>query len=152
MVGTIFLCDGKFVRIAGERDDGCAGTKQLGVLDRIGAKATDTEHANHSIGAEPAGIAYLLEAAIGRQPCVSKGCKLLEFEVPLPPDDIACRNRNIFRESAIRAEARPAHIGADMCVADLAMAADSVAPSGRDHHMVAFLEARGFWNDAANLF
>src|SRR5262249_28458357 len=57
-----------------------------------------------------------------------------------------------FRESAIRAEARPAHIGADMCVTDLAMAADSVAPSGRDHHMVAFLEARGFWNDAANLF
>src|SRR5262249_30050327 len=57
---------------------------------------------------------------------------------------------NISRDPAVGPKAGPAYVGADMRVADLAMATYAVAPSGCDHHMVTFQQASGFWNDTAN--
>src|SRR5262249_56935068 len=104
-----------------------------------------------AIGREAAGIADLLDATIGGQPSIGERSELLEVQVLRDLDHVACRNWNIFREPTIGPEARPAHVGADVRVADLAMATYAVAPSGGDHHMVAFQQACGFWNDAANL-
>src|SRR5262249_2056974 len=66
-------------------------------------------------------------------------------------DHVARRNRNILRKAAVGPKAGPAHVGADLRVADLAMAAHPVTPSWRNHHMVALRQARSFGNNAADL-
>src|SRR5262245_684518 len=63
---------------------------------------------------------------------------------------VACRNGNKFREPTVGTKARPAYVGADVRVADLAMATYAVAPPGRNHHMVTFHQTSGLWNDASN--
>src|SRR5262249_40761906 len=122
MVGAIILCTGELVGIAGERDDGRPCPQQLGILTCESPEPPDTEHADPPIGPEPAGIADLLDAAIRREPCIRKRRELLEFQMLRDLDHITGRNRNIFREPAISAEARPAHVGADVRVAHLAVA------------------------------
>src|SRR5262249_54576323 len=91
-----------------------------------------------------------LEAAIGRQDSIGEGSELLKLEVLPYLNHIARRNRYVFREPPIGTETRPAHIWADMRVANLAMTTHTVAPSGRNHNMVTFLQASYFWNDATD--
>src|SRR5262249_18319735 len=131
--------------------DRSTGAKQLSVLNGISAETADAKHADHPIGPEPAGIANLLDAAIRRQPRVGERRELLELQMFRHFDHVARRNRNRFRKAAVGPKAGPAHIGADVRVADLAMAAHTVTPSWRNHHMVARRQARSFWNNAADL-
>ena len=85
VIGAVFLRDRELVWIAGERDDRRAAAEQLGILNRVGAQAADAEHADHPIRAERAGIAELLDAAIGRQPCIGERRELLEFQATVAP-------------------------------------------------------------------
>src|SRR5262249_3218452 len=70
---------------------------------------------------------------------------------------IASRYRQELREPTIRPKTRPAHIWTDMSIADQAMTAGAIAPSGCDHHMVSLLKSRrrehasaDFMNDACD--
>src|SRR5262249_15287259 len=77
--------------------------------------------------------------------------EFLEFQTSLHLDGIASRNGKEFREASIRPKPWPADVGTNLRVADEAMAARAITPSGRDDHMVAFLEPRRFRHGPADL-
>ena len=67
VIGPVFLGDGEIVGIAVESHNRRAASKELSVLDGIPAQSTNAENPKHPIGAERAGIAELLDTAIGCQ-------------------------------------------------------------------------------------
>src|SRR6516225_412912 len=79
VIGPILLGDGEIVGIAVESHNRRAASKELSVLDGIPAQSTDSENPEHPIGAERAGIAKLLEAAIGGQTRIGERREFLEF-------------------------------------------------------------------------
>src|SRR5215472_1375650 len=79
VISPIFLGDGEIVGIAVESGNRSTTPKELSVLDGIAAQSTDAENPEQSIGAERAGIAELLEAAIGCQTRIGERCQFLEF-------------------------------------------------------------------------
>src|SRR5262252_1065491 len=79
VISPVFLGDGEIVGIAVESDNRRAAPKELGVLDGIPAQSTDAENPEHPIGAERAGIAELLDAAIRCQTRIGERREFLEF-------------------------------------------------------------------------
>src|SRR5262245_36861489 len=79
VIGPVFLGDREIVGIAVESDNRRTTPKELSVLDGIPAQSTNSENPEHPIGAERAGVAELLEAAIGCQTCIGERCEFLEF-------------------------------------------------------------------------
>src|SRR6516225_9949762 len=79
VISPIFLGDGEIVGIAVESGNRSTTPKELSVLDGIPAQSTDAENPEHPIGAERAGVAEFLEAAIGGQTRIGERCKFLEF-------------------------------------------------------------------------
>src|SRR5262245_28066914 len=78
VISPVFLGDGEIVGIAVERGNRSTTPKELGVLDGIPAQSTDAENPERPIRAERAGIAELLEAAIGGQTRIGERCQFLE--------------------------------------------------------------------------
>src|SRR5262249_58141677 len=139
VIGPVLLGHREFVGVAGEGDDPCATSEDLGILNRITAKSTDPKNSNHSVRAQRAGIAEFLDTSIGGQTRVGERREFLEFQTTLHLDGIASRDGKEFREASIRSKPGPAHVRTNLRVADQAMAASAIAPSWRDDHMVAFL-------------
>src|SRR5215471_6827906 len=79
VISSVFLGDGEIVGIAVESDNRRAAPKEPSVLDGIPAQSTDAENPEHPIGAERAGLAELLEAAIGGQTRIGERREFLEF-------------------------------------------------------------------------
>ena len=79
VIGPILLGDGEIVGIAVESDNRRAAPKELSVLDGIPAQSTNAENPKHPIGAERAGVAELLDTAIGCQTCIGERREFLEF-------------------------------------------------------------------------
>src|SRR6516162_1800464 len=79
VISPVFDGDGEIVGIAVESDNRSTTPKELGVLDGIPAQSTDAENPEHPIGAERAGVAELLEAAIGGQTRIGERREFLEF-------------------------------------------------------------------------
>src|SRR5215472_8005430 len=79
VISPVFLGDGEIVGIAVEGGNRSTTPKELGVLDGIPAQSTDAENPEHPIGAERAGVAKLLEAAIGGQTRIGERREFLEF-------------------------------------------------------------------------
>src|SRR5262249_54199701 len=77
--------------------------------------------------------------------------ELLEFQPIVDLDQIASGNGYEFREAAVWSKPRPTHVGADMCIADLAMTAGAIAPSRHDDDVVALLKSGRLGNDPADL-
>src|SRR5215472_15368780 len=100
VIGPVFLGDGEIVGIAVESGDRRATPKELSVLDGIAAQSTDAENPEHPIGAECAGIAELLEAAIGGQTRIGERREFLEFEPTFDLDQIASGDGYELREAA----------------------------------------------------
>src|SRR5262249_49805379 len=146
-----FLCDGELLRIAGESDDRGTAPKELRVLDGIAAESTDAENPDHPIWAEGAGIAELLDAAVGRHPRIGERRELLGLQATADLDQIASRNGNELREAAIWPEPRPTHVGTDVRIADLAVTAGAIAPARCDDDVVALAKSRRLGDDLADL-
>src|SRR5215469_16018611 len=79
VIGPVFLGNGEIVGIAVESGNRRAAPQKLSVLDGIPAQSTDSENPEHTIGAKRAGIAELLEAAIGGQTRIGERREFLEF-------------------------------------------------------------------------
>src|SRR5262245_65839254 len=79
VIGPVFLGDGEIVGIAVESGNRSTTPKELSVLDGIPAQSTHAKNPEHPIGAERAGIAELLEAAIWCQTRIGERCQFLEF-------------------------------------------------------------------------
>src|SRR5262249_37047411 len=107
VIGPVFLGDGEIVGIAVESDDRRAAAKELSVLDGIAAQSTDPENPENSIGDERAGIAELLEAAIGGQTRIGERCEFLEFQPTVDLDQIASGDWYELREAANGSKPRP---------------------------------------------
>src|SRR5262245_44971058 len=103
------------------------------------------------MGAEGAGIAELLDAAIGRHPRIGERCEFLRLQPTVDLDQIASRNGYEFREAAIRPKPGPTHVRANLRIADLAMTAGAVAPAGRDDDVVALMKSRRLGDDPSDL-
>src|SRR5262249_28168616 len=88
------------------------------------------------------GIAELLHAAIGCHTRIGKRSEFLEFQTAIHLDQIASLDWQELSESTIRSKTRPTHVGADMSIANQAMTACSIAPSGCDHDMAALPKPR----------
>src|SRR5262249_11566858 len=77
--------------------------------------------------------------------------EFLEFQTTLHLDGVASRDGNEFREAPIQPKPGPAYVGTNLRVADQAMAASAITPSGRYDHMVAFFKPRRFRRGPADL-
>src|SRR5262249_24615718 len=92
-----------------------------------------------------------LHAAIGCHPCVGERRELLELQAAVHLDQIASRDGDELRESAIGPEPWPTNVWADMRVADLAMTGGAISPSGGDNDVVALLKTRRLRYNPADL-
>src|SRR5262245_10800803 len=136
MIGSIVLRDSELVGIAGESDDLRTTSEQLGVLNGIPAESTDTQNPDHPTRAERASIAKFFHAAEGCHTCIGERREFLEFQTTVRLDQIASRDGDELCKTSHRSESGPTHVGTNVRIADQAMAADAIAPSGRDNHVV----------------
>src|SRR5262249_33618516 len=142
VVGSILLRDGEFLGIASKCDHRRTGPEELGVLNRVPAQASDAEHSEDPTRSERARVAQFLDPAVRRHARVGKRREFLEFETAVYLDEVACWDGDELGESAVGPEPWPAHVRADVGVADQAMTAGAVAPSGGDDHVIILLEPR----------
>jgi hypothetical protein len=112
-------------------------------LDRVAAETADAEHRQHAVWPERAGVAQLLNAAIRRQPRIGERRELfgLQIEALVDLDEIFGGNRKVLGIAAIRPEARPPAMRANLRVALLAVTARLIAPASDHDDLIALLEA-----------
>src|SRR5262249_7686244 len=151
MIGSIVLRDSELVGIAGESDDLRTTSEQLGVLNGIPAESTDTQNPDHPTRAERASIAKVFHATEGCHTCIGERREFLEFQTTVRLDQIASRDGDELCKTSHRSESGPTHVGTNVRIADQAMAADAIAPSGRDNHVVSLLKSRHFGHDPTDL-
>src|SRR5262249_33043364 len=118
VIGPVLLRDGELFGIAGECDNGRTAPEELGVLNGVTAQSTDTEYPHDTIRGESASIAEFLDSTVRCHTGIGQRREFLEFETPVHLDNIASRDGYEIGESAIGPESWPAHIGADVRVAD----------------------------------
>src|SRR5262245_49552164 len=140
MIGSIVLRDSELVGIAGESDDLRTTSEQLGVLNGIPAESTDTQNPDHPTRAERASIAKFFHATEGCHTCIGERREFLEFQTTVRLHQIASRDGDELCKTSHRSESGPTHVGTNVRIADQAMAADAIAPSGRDNHVVSLLK------------
>jgi hypothetical protein len=129
MVGAVPLGQLQLVVGSRQRDDRRAGTEQLGVLDGVDPEAAGAQDGNRAPRAERARLREFLDAAVRRQPGIGERRQHVGGQVATGnADDMLGRNRQVFRVTAVRTEARPAAVGADLLVAVEALRAGLVAP------------------------
>src|SRR5262249_38925093 len=151
VVGSILLRDGEFLGIASKCDHRRTAPEELGVLNSVRAQASDAEHSEDPTRSERARSEQFLDPAIRRHARVGERREFLEFETAVYLDKVACWDGDELGESAVRPEPWPAHVRADVGVADLAMTAGAVAPSGGDDHVITFLNLRRLGHQTAEL-
>src|SRR5262245_51709740 len=140
VIGSVLLRDGELFGITGECDNGRTAPEELGVLNGVPAQSADTEHPHDSIRGEGASITEFLDSTISCHTSIAQWREFLEVEAPVHFDNRASRHGNEVGKSAKGSESWPAHIGADVRVADPAMPACAIAPTGGDNDMIPLLE------------
>src|SRR5262249_20025366 len=149
VVGPVLLCDGELFGIASKSDHRGPAPEELGVLNGVPAQASDAEHPEDPAWGECARVTEFLDPAIRRHARVGERREFLEFETAVYLDEVACWDGDELGESAVRPEPWPAHVRADVRIADLAMTAGAIAPARCDDDVITLLKPRRLGHEPA---
>ena len=139
VIGPILFRDRELVGIASKRNYFRTAPEKLGVLNGVSAESANTEHPEDPIRGERASVAEFLDPPVRSHAGIGQRSELFEFEMIAHLDEVASRDGDELGKSAVRTESGPAHVGANVCVSDLAMTAGAVAPPGGDDHVITLL-------------
>src|SRR5262249_15095919 len=138
VIGPVVLSHREFVGVAGEGDDSCATSEDLGILNRVTAKSTDPKNSDHSVRAQRPGIAEFLDTSIRGQTRVGERREFLEFQTTLPHGGTAAGGGEYSPRARKRPHPRPGAGKKTAGSPDPARGANPHPPPGRQHHSPPF--------------